>query len=157
MTSVHEGHLDFPTLPPTATVSHIVPEMTTHNLLSIGQLCDAGCTATVTKDKIEVTHNSHMILTGTRSEETTLWHIDFPSEVEPETLYCTVEESAWYINYINNQSQEDDDFKKTFRNRFRIRYCSFTELCHDIKPGITDSFGTEAVDRQTGNVGMGNS
>ena len=87
MTSVHEGHLDFPTLPPTATVSHIVPEMTTHNLLSIGQLCDAGCTATVTKDKIEVTHNSHTILTGTRSDETTLWHMDFPSEVEPETIF----------------------------------------------------------------------
>ena len=87
MTSTHEGHLDIPTLPPAATLAHIVPEMTTHNLLSVGQLCDAGCTATITRDKIEVTHDNTTILTGTRSDDTTLWHMDFPSEVEPETIF----------------------------------------------------------------------
>ena len=87
MTSTHSGHINIPGLPPTATESHIVPEMTTHNLLSVGQLCDAGCTATVTKERIEVTHDDQIILTGTRSPDTTLWHLDIPTEVEPETIF----------------------------------------------------------------------
>ena len=61
--------------------------MTTHNLLSVGQLCDAGCTATVTRDNIEVSHNDQVIITGTRSAETTLWHMDLPSEVDPQSQF----------------------------------------------------------------------
>ena len=87
MTSTHSGHIDIPGLPPAATQSHIVPDMTTHNLLSVGQLCDAGCSATITNEKIEVTHEDKVILTGTRSPETTLWHLDLPSEVEPESIF----------------------------------------------------------------------
>ena len=87
MTSTYAGHLNIPALPATATESHIVPEMTTHNLLSVGQLCDAGCTATVTKDKIEVVHDNKIIITGTRSPETTLWHLDLPHEVDPDTIF----------------------------------------------------------------------
>ena len=87
MTSTHEGHLDLPGLPPNATLSHIVPEMTTHNLLSVGQLCDAGCTATVTRDNIEISHDDQVIITGTRSSDTTLWHMDVPSEVDQQSTF----------------------------------------------------------------------
>ena len=87
MTSTHSGHINIPELPATATRSHIVPEMTTHNLLSVGQLCDAGCTATITSDKIEVKHDDRVIVTGTRSSETTLWHLDLPSEVDPDSIF----------------------------------------------------------------------
>lgn len=87
MTSTHSGHLNIPELPPEATRSHIVPEMTTHNLLSVGQLCDAGCKASITSEKIEVAIDDKVILTGTRSPETTLWHLDLPSEVEPDTIF----------------------------------------------------------------------
>ena len=57
MTSTHEGHLDIPELPPAATLTHVVPELNTHSLISIGQLCDAGCTATVDSNKIDVSFN----------------------------------------------------------------------------------------------------
>eukprot|EP00804_Cyclotella_cryptica_P013771 CCRYP_016880-RA/>CCRYP_016880-RA protein AED:0.41 eAED:0.57 QI:0/0/0/1/0/0/2/0/238 len=39
--------LNLPTLPPVAQHGHIIPGLT-HNLISIGTLCDAGCTALFT-------------------------------------------------------------------------------------------------------------
>ena len=93
MTSTHEGNLDIPVLPPAATHAHIVPELNTHSLISLGQLCDAGCTATINKDKIDVTYNENVVLTGTRSDETTLWHLKY-------TPYNTAQNSPlpYYAN-----------------------------------------------------------
>lgn len=85
MTSTHEGHLDIPTLPPAATLAHIVPELNTHSLISIGQLCDAGCTAIVTSDRIDVEYNGTTVITGDRSNETTLWHMNHTTETSPNT------------------------------------------------------------------------
>jgi hypothetical protein len=88
MTSATEGHMDIPGLPPQATITHIVPEMTTHNLLSMGQLCDAGCTATVDRHNIEITHNDQVVITGTRSADTSLWHMDGPDTNDlPKTTH----------------------------------------------------------------------
>jgi hypothetical protein len=77
MTSTHEGYLDIPNLPPNATHAHVVPELNTHSLISIRQLCDVGCTASIDKDKIDVTYNGALVLSGNRSEVTTLWHLDY--------------------------------------------------------------------------------
>jgi hypothetical protein len=85
MTSTHEGHLDIPALPPAATHTHIVPELNTHSLISLGQLCDAGCTATVDKDEINVSYNNNVVLTGHRSNETTLWHLKYKPESTNQT------------------------------------------------------------------------
>lgn len=86
MTSTHEGHLDIPNLPPQATRTHIVDDMTTHNLLSVGQLCDAGCNVTIDKDTIDITHHNKTIITGHRSPDTRLWHTDLtpsPADITP--------------------------------------------------------------------------
>ena len=39
----HKAELDIPCLPVTARHVHIAPALRTHSLLSMGQLCDAGC------------------------------------------------------------------------------------------------------------------
>lgn len=54
-----------------------MPDLNTHSLISIGQLCDAGCTATVDKDKINISYNEQVVLSGHRSDETTLWHLAY--------------------------------------------------------------------------------
>jgi hypothetical protein len=79
MTSTHEGYLDIPNLPPSRTHAHVVPELNTHSLISIGQLCDAGCTASINKDKIDVSYNGDIVISGNRSVNTTLllWHLDY--------------------------------------------------------------------------------
>jgi hypothetical protein len=43
MSSTHEAELDMAHLPLAARHCHIVPALANHSLLSIGQLCDAGC------------------------------------------------------------------------------------------------------------------
>jgi hypothetical protein len=78
MRSTHEGFLDIPELPREATRVHVVPELNTHSLLSLGQLCNAGCEAVVTSNKIEVTYKKKHVLTGHRSPTTTLWHLEYP-------------------------------------------------------------------------------
>ena len=46
MSSTHTKHLSIPTLPPAACLQHQFLAMKTTVLLSIGQLCDHGCSAT---------------------------------------------------------------------------------------------------------------
>eukprot|EP00804_Cyclotella_cryptica_P011138 CCRYP_020836-RA/>CCRYP_020836-RA protein AED:0.37 eAED:0.69 QI:0/0/0/1/0.5/0.33/3/0/452 len=46
--------LNLPTIPPVTQHGHIVPGLT-HNLISIGTLCDAGCTALFTANALTVT------------------------------------------------------------------------------------------------------
>ena len=87
MTSTHEGHLDIPELPAAATLAHIVPELNTHSLISIGQLCDAGCTANVNSEQINVSYNGDIIMSGNRSNDTTLWHLQYTPSTNNETKF----------------------------------------------------------------------
>ena len=68
MTSTRVRHLRIPSLPPEACSQHLFPDMKTSGLLSIGQLCDAGCTATFTQTTLTV-KNKHgeVIITGHRN------------------------------------------------------------------------------------------
>ena len=43
MTSTHDAILNIPELPLNARQAHIVPDLATRPLISIGKLCDAGC------------------------------------------------------------------------------------------------------------------
>jgi hypothetical protein len=45
ITSTHEAELDLPMLPRLARQAHLLPALQPKALLSIGQLCDHGCTA----------------------------------------------------------------------------------------------------------------
>ena len=82
MTSTHEGELDLPMLPPAARHIHIVPDLASTSLLSMGQFCDAGCTVTFTATAVEVLYNNAIILRGHRSPDTTLWHLSLLSNPE---------------------------------------------------------------------------
>ena len=59
MYSTHEAELNLPQLPPAARHVRIVPSLSTHDsLLSMGQLCDAGCKITFTATTVHVRLNS---------------------------------------------------------------------------------------------------
>ena len=75
MQSTHEGHLDLPDLPPIATKVHIFPTLASGSLLSIGQLCDAGCQATFDKNHLKILYKNKIIMQGTR-QPNKLWTID---------------------------------------------------------------------------------
>jgi hypothetical protein len=74
--SRHEAHLDIPGLPRAATLTHIVPALAEYSLVSLSQICDQGGTATVTADNINKEYEGKTIMTASRFNETSLWHLD---------------------------------------------------------------------------------
>lgn len=76
MWSTHEAKLDMPLLPTIARHCHIVPELTLLPLVSIGQLCDAGCIVQLNATTATITFNGVIIMTGRRTTHTNLWHFD---------------------------------------------------------------------------------
>jgi len=66
-------------LPPAARHIHILPELVGQSLISIGQLCDAGCDVNLTASAITVYFQNRIVLTGKRTPTTRLWQFDLPS------------------------------------------------------------------------------
>jgi hypothetical protein len=73
--STHEGNLPFHHLPLEARKAHLFPELTHHSLISVGLLCNNGCTATITRNRMNIRHNGAIILTG-QCHSNGLWVAD---------------------------------------------------------------------------------
>ena len=82
MHSTHEAELDFPNLPPAARHVHILPDLKNHTLISIGQLCDAGCDVTFDATTVTVKYKNNVALTGIRTPATRLWQMRAPTQIE---------------------------------------------------------------------------
>jgi hypothetical protein len=72
--STLEGELDLPMLPPAARTAHLLPELKPNALLSIGQLCNNGCTAEFSATDVIIKFNNTPVLQGYR-DPIGLWHI----------------------------------------------------------------------------------
>jgi hypothetical protein len=79
MQSSHTAELIIPGLPKAARLVHIVPTLSKNSLISIGQLCDSGCTATFDKTTAVIEYKGETVLTGTRTLNDKLWHLELPS------------------------------------------------------------------------------
>jgi hypothetical protein len=75
ITSTHTETLNMPSLPPAAIRSYILPGLAQHSLLSVGQMCDSGCSVTFTASNVTVTNGQSTILTGQRDKEPSLWRV----------------------------------------------------------------------------------
>jgi hypothetical protein len=87
MISSHEVQLSLPTLPPSARTAHLFPALGNTSLISIGQLCDAGCLATFSSSHVDIALHGTTIPSGTRSLATNrLWTVELPqAPVSPFT------------------------------------------------------------------------
>jgi hypothetical protein len=72
---MHTATLNMPSLPHAATLAHILPGVAQHSLLSVGQICDSGCSVTFTASNVTVTHDHSTILTGEQDKESNLWRV----------------------------------------------------------------------------------
>ena len=81
VTSTHTCELLLPTLPPAARKAHVFPDFPTGALLSIGLLCDHGCTAHLDKNSMVIIRNNTIVLKGTRSPSSPLWTVEPPTTV----------------------------------------------------------------------------
>jgi hypothetical protein len=71
--STHTATLNMPSLPHAARQAYILPRLSQHSVLSMGQMCDSGCAVTFTATKVTVTNDGSTILTGQRDKESGLW------------------------------------------------------------------------------------
>jgi hypothetical protein len=86
MQSSHTAQLQLhPSLPEIACRAHIFPTLTC-SLISVGQLCDSGCTATFTANNVIIAYQGKTIITGDRSPTNNLWYINLaaPSAVRDD-------------------------------------------------------------------------
>ena len=70
--STHTCTLAIPELPAKASISHIIPCLAAHSLLSIVQLCSAGCEVSITKIACKVRYRVRLILQGQKCSRTGL-------------------------------------------------------------------------------------
>jgi hypothetical protein len=66
ISSTHTAKLPFPQLPATAIRAHVFPQLRNQALLSIGVLCDAGCTVTFAQTSVKIYYHNDLVLEGTR-------------------------------------------------------------------------------------------
>ncbi len=74
--STHEANLDLPGLLAVVHHGHIVPQLATQLLISIGQLCDAGCNVAFMATTVTISHNNAIVLQGHCTLATKLWESD---------------------------------------------------------------------------------
>ena len=70
-------------LPPEALQAHIVPGIKPNSLISIGQLCDSGCIATLNAETADISFEGNTILTGIRNPTSGLWQTDLQPQSPP--------------------------------------------------------------------------
>jgi hypothetical protein len=79
------------TFPNSALQIYVVPAPQTKSLMSLGQLCDAGCTVHLTSTTLNVLYEGTCILQGTRTQESRPWHVQLERAPEPPVVPPTVE------------------------------------------------------------------
>jgi hypothetical protein len=104
MHSTHEDNIDLPSnnLASAATKTSIFPALDT-SLISVGQFCDASCTAVFNQHKAEIIHNNKIILTGTRSP-LGLWYYQLPTPTtaDPPSANASIANtSAEHIQFLH--------------------------------------------------------
>ena len=91
MYSTHTAELSLPQIPTAARIAHLFPALGNTSLLSIGQLCDAGCTAHFDNSSVSIHFKGSTILSGMRNHTTNhLWSINFPLKIQstPMALFA---------------------------------------------------------------------
>jgi hypothetical protein len=87
ISSSHTAVLRLPeALPLGARTAHIFPSLKSGSLISIGQLCDHGCTATFEATRVRIYHHDKVIMVGHRSPTTNnLWLLELEGTTPKNT------------------------------------------------------------------------
>jgi hypothetical protein len=81
MESSHTSELNIPAMNAAASIAHVFPGMSNHSLLSVGQLCNEGYTATFKNASVTVSNSQKFpILSGPRDLDTRLWRINLKQD-----------------------------------------------------------------------------
>lgn len=93
---IYRCYLPIPNLPHDTVIARIFPQLQTASLLSLRQLCDAGCNATLNKDELAVYLRGNKILKGSRNFITKVWEVKFMSTDTKASV------ESYFVPSINN-------------------------------------------------------
>jgi hypothetical protein len=103
--SSHTCNLLLTRLPPQARQAHILPGMVHNSLILVGQLCDNGCSVTLTHDQVTVTKNKECVMRGSRDPKSRLWRVDLKQKFEKHEIQCNHAHDnniqKYLINYLH--------------------------------------------------------
>ena len=86
--SSHIAELDLPLLPRGGREAHIVPGLVSHSLVSVVQLCNAGCQVDVKDILCEIRYRGKTIVQCSKDVNTGLWMMPLTNGMETST-YAT--------------------------------------------------------------------
>jgi hypothetical protein len=86
--SSHTCNLLLTGLPPQARQAHILPGLVHNSLISVGQLCDNGCSVTFTHDQVTVTKNKECVMRRSRDPKSRLWRVNLKQKFEKLEIQC---------------------------------------------------------------------
>jgi hypothetical protein len=75
-------------LPPQAQQAHVIPGRVHNSLISVGQLCDNGCSVTFTQDQVTVSKNERCVMYGSRDPTSRLWRVNLKQKFEKNEVRC---------------------------------------------------------------------
>ena len=127
--TTHQGILQLNDSPHIQT--YVLPGMKNESLLSIGQLCDKGCNAVFSKDKLNVYLNNKIILQRTRNTKDGLWDVPFDQQ-EIRLNYIVKKNQPKYklVQYLHACvfSPALDAFTKAIKNGNFISWPGMNEI-----------------------------
>jgi hypothetical protein len=86
--SSHTCDLLLTNFPPQARKEHILPGLLHNSLISVGQLCNNGCSITFTQEKVTVSKNGKCVMYGSRDPRSRLWRVDLKHKFETNQVQC---------------------------------------------------------------------
>ena len=128
MTSKGHVHLPISHIPPSASLAHVMPKLASGSLMSVGKICDAGCTAIFDSTSVKIYQNKHVniaaknkpIIYGTRYSPTKpLYSIQLPTTTNT-AITSTASSNTIPIHHINATIHNP-----TIRNRVAFYHKAF--------------------------------
>ena len=109
--SVKQGRLPFPYLSKNATCTKIFKNLN-HSLISLGQLCNNGCSIIINKNILKLTKNNNTIMNGICSASSdNLWDTKLPIytnniisiEIQRQIIITIRLQILYYVSNLNSE------------------------------------------------------
>ena len=105
MSSTHTTTMHLPTCIKNNIEGHVLPDLKSASLLSIGQFCDNGCSAYFNKNKVYIIHNNTTILEGHRKTSNSMWVIPVPIKSSTATTNLQNITNKHHLQKIHTHKQ----------------------------------------------------
>ena len=97
----YSGNIPLANVSQQGTNAHVLPNLHSASLLSMGQLCDDGCTVFLTQHNITIKKDNNIVLQGPRNRLDGLWDITLPSHPSKYTLNAIIRKDKTKFELIH--------------------------------------------------------